>query len=441
MKHWDDPENSKEAREKILELVKEYYLLKTTEDLKSFEEGDRVSYSGRVYDEKEMVSLVSSSLDFWLTAGKYCNEFEKKFSEYFDVKHTLLTNSGSSANLLSFFALTSHELGDRRIKRGDEIITIACTFPSTINPILQYGAVPVFVDVNVNTLNIDESQIESAITDKTKAIIMAHTLGNPFDIKKAKEICDKHNLWLIEDCADALVSKVDNKYVGTFGDIAITSFFVAHFLFTSEGGATYTNNTQLYNIMKSMRGWGRKYECKECKSDCKKRYDQSIDYDCRYIFGEIGFNLKMTEMQASIGLAQLDKLDYFVEKRKENYNYLLDKLQEFDEYFIFPESIENSDVCWFCFPITLKENVPFTRRELTEYLLEKNIDNRLLFAGNAIRQPYFNNLIEGVDYKVVGTLGNTNYIMDNTFFVGNYPQLDNKMLDYIYKVIKEFVKN
>jgi len=430
------------VREEILELVKEYYESKTVEDSKEFEEGDRISYSGRVYDEREMVNLVDSSLTFWLTHGEYCNEFEKRFSEYFNVKHTLSTNSGSSANLLSFFALTSHELGERRIKRGDQVITIACAFPSTINPILQYGAVPVFVDVNINTLNIDESKIESAITDKTKAIIMAHTLGNPFDVKKVKEICDKHNLWLIEDCADALVSKVDNKYVGTFGDIAITSFFVAHFLFCGEGGATYTNNTQLYNIMRSMRGWGRKYECKECKSDCKNRYEQSVkDYDCRYIFGEIGFNLKMTEMQASIGLAQLDKLDSFVEKRKENYNYLLDKLQEFDKYFIFPESIENSDVCWFCFPITLKENVPFTRRELTEHLLEKNIDNRLLFAGNAIRQPYFKYLKEGVDYKVVGGLGNTNYIMDNTFFVGNYPQLDNKMLDYIYKVIKEFVKN
>ena len=378
-----------EDKKQILELVKTYcnHYHKESEE---YNEGDRIAYAGRVYDEEEMVNLVDSALDFWLTSGRYCNQFEKDFSRFLKVKHCLLTNSGSSSNLIAFMTLTSPMLKDRQIKRGDEVITVAAGFPTTISPILQYGAVPVFVDVSIPTYNIDVNQLEAAVSEKTKAVMIAHTLGNPFNLEKVKMFCEKYNLWLIEDNCDALGStymyKGEERLTGTIGDIGTSSFYPPHHMTMGEGGAVYTNNALLYKIALSFRDWGRDCICPSGHDNfCGHRYDGQYGllpqgYDHKYVYSHFGYNLKATEMQAAIGVAQLKKLDSFTERRRNNFNYLKDSLKDLEPYLILPEATENSNPSWFGFLITVKEGV--SRNNLVQYIEKNNIQTRMLFAGN-----------------------------------------------------------
>lgn len=432
-----------EAKQKIFDSVKEYY--KEFHKIKEYKEGDKIGYSGRVYDEKEIINLVDSALDFWLTNGKYTEEFEKKFSEILNVKYCSIVNSGSSANLLAFMTLTSDLLGDRKINRGDEVITVAAGFPTTINPIIQYGAIPVFLDVTIPQYNIDTEQLKKALSKKTKAVMIAHTLGNPFDLKKVKTFCDKHNLWLIEDNCDALGSKYiidgEEKYTGTIGDIGTSSFYPPHHITMGEGGAVYTNNPLLNKIIRSMRDWGRDCICSSgCDNMCGHRFDKQygelpLGYDHKYVYSHFGYNLKATDMQAAVGLAQLDKLKYFTEKRIENFNYLKENLKDLKE-LILPEPCENSIPSWFGFMITVKNN---KKNELIKYLEENNIQTRMLFGGNIIKQPCFDEMRQtNKGYRVIGKLINTNYIMNNTFWIGVYPGMTKEKLDYMIKKIKEF---
>lgn len=399
---------------------------------------DKIHYAGRVFDEKEILNLKQSADEFQLTNGHFIEEFEKKLCNFLDIKYSLFVNSGSSANLLAFMALTSHELGDRRIKRGDEVITVACTFPTTISPILNYGAVPVFCDVDLYTANIRTKDLEKAISEKTKAVFIAHTLGNPFDINIVLEFCKKYNLWLVEDNCDALGSKYLDKYTGTFGHIGTSSFFPAHHICTGQGGATYTNDTQLYKIMKSLRSWGREYKCNICKPDCNKRFKSG--YDCRYSYSSFGYNLEATEMQASIGCAQLDKLESFNMKRHHNWNDLKNKLEEFSDNFLFQKATEGSDPSWFCFLITIREDSKIDRNHLIQYLEKNNIETRCLFAGNILKQKCMSYLQENIDYKVIGDLPITNYMMNNSFFIGCYPGIKNSDINYIYNTIKNYIE-
>lgn len=420
-------------KNKILKQVEKYY-----KEFHQNKKNDKINYAGRVFDEKEIKSLVESSLEFYLTSGKYCEQFENDLKNFLKIKHCLLVNSGSSANLLSFMVLTSPLLKERKINRGDEIITTACCFPTTVSPIIQYGAVPVFVDVELKTLNIDINEMKKALSLKTKAVMIAHTLGNPFNIKEVKKFCDKNNLWLIEDNCDSLGSKYNNQYTGTFGDIGTSSFFPAHHITTGEGGAVYTNNDLLFKIMKSMRDWGRDYKCNKCVSNCNKRYDEN--YDCRYTYSHFGYNLKMTDLQASIGIEQLKKINYFSYIRKINFSYLYNKLFKLYKYFYLPIMYEESDSCWFCFPIIIDENLSFKTIDLIKYLEKNNIETRRLFAGNILKQKCFSDLKKNIDFKVIGDLRNTNYIMKNTFFVGVYPNIKINELYYIYEKINEFIK-
>ena len=439
--------NEKKLKQYILKKVKEYYELvhKPQQEKKFIEAKSKVNYAGRVFDENEMINLVDSALDFWLTYGKYTKEFENRLSKFLDVKYVLSVNSGSSANLLAFFALTSPLLKSRQIKRGDEVITVAAAFPTTIAPIVQYGAVPVFVDMELDTFNIDVNQIEKAITPKTKAIILAHTLGNPFDIEEVKEICNKYNLWLIEDNCDALGSKYENKYTGTWGDIATSSFYPPHHITTGEGGAVYTNNPLLKKIMLSMRDWGRDCWCESgVDNTCGHRFTQQfgklpLGYDHKYVYSHFGFNLKMTEMQAAIGVAQLEKLPEFIKKRQENWQMLYEGLKDIDD-FILVKPQKRSEISWFGFLITLKDGVKFSRNDIVQYLEKHNIQTRNLFAGNIIKHPMFEGLKEGIDYKVVGELKNTDKIMNDSFWVGVYPGMKKEAINYMIKKIKDFLK-
>ena len=439
--------NEKKLKQYILKKVKEYYELvhKPQQEKKFIEAKSKVNYAGRVFDENEMINLVDSALDFWLTYGKYTKGFENRLSKFLDVKYVLSVNSGSSANLLAFFALTSPLLKSRQIKRGDEVITVAAAFPTTIAPIVQYGAVPVFVDMELDTFNIDVNQIEKAITPKTKAIILAHTLGNPFDIEKVKEICNKYNLWLIEDNCDALGSKYENKYTGTWGDIATSSFYPPHHITTGEGGAVYTNNPLLKKIMLSMRDWGRDCWCESgVDNTCGHRFTQQfgklpLGYDHKYVYSHFGFNLKMTEMQAAIGVAQLEKLPEFIKKRQENWQMLYEGLKDIDD-FILVKPQKRSEISWFGFLITLKDGVKFSRNDIVQYLEKHNIQTRNLFAGNIIKHPMFEGLKEGIDYKVVGELKNTDKIMNDSFWVGVYPGMKKEAINYMIKKIKNFLK-
>ena len=434
-------------KKEILEKVKEYYnLVHKPAQTKEFIEGkSRVNYAGRVFDENEMIYLVDSALDFWLTYGKYSKEFEKKLAEFLGVKYALSVNSGSSANLLAFFALTSPLLKDRAIKRGDEVITVAAGFPTTVAPIVQYGAVPVFVDMELETFNIDVNKIEKAITPKTKVIMIAHTLGNPFDIEKVKEICDKYNLWLIEDNCDALGSKYKGKYTGTWGDIGTSSFYPPHHITTGEGGAVYTDNPLLKKIMLSMRDWGRDCWCESgVDNTCGCRFTQKfgklpLGYDHKYVYSHFGFNLKITDMQAAIGVAQLDKLPEFIKKRQENWQKLYDGLKDIEE-FILVKPQKNSEISWFGFLITLKDNVKFNRNDIVKYLEDNNIQTRNLFAGNMVRHPMFESMKEGIDYKIIGELKNTDKIMNDSFWIGVYPGMKSEAIDYMIKKIKEFLQ-
>lgn len=433
-------------RKQILDMVKDYCNIYHKKEYKA---GDRINYSGRVYDADEMVNLVDSALDFWLTTGKYSERFEERFADKLGVKKCFLVNSGSSANLLAFMTLTSDFLGEKKIKRGDEVITVAAGFPTTVAPIIQYGAVPVFVDVAIPSYNIDCTQLENALSDKTKAVMIAHTLGNPFNLKAVKDFCDRHNLWLIEDNCDALGSKytLDGKeyFTGTVGDIGTSSFYPPHHITMGEGGAVYTNDLLLAKIIHSMRDWGRECICPSGTDNfCGHRYDGQFGdlpqgYDHKYVYSHLGYNLKVTDMQAAVGVAQLEKLDRFTEARKKNFKFLRERLDCLKDKIILPEAEVNSDPSWFGFAMTLPENIE--RKKVLQCLEEHKIQTRLLFSGNIIKHPCFNSMREsGKDYRVVGNLVNTDIIMNRTFWVGVYPGMTEEMTEVVVKKIKEAVE-
>jgi len=445
------PVDEKEAREHIKRLVAEYYhKFHEPKQNEAFVAGtSRVNYAGRVYDEKEMVNLADSTLDFWLTAGRYCEAFETRLAEILGVKYALLVNSGSSANLVAFNALTSPLLKDRQVKRGDEVITVAAGFPTTVNPVIQYGAVPVFVDISVEdgTYNIDVSQLEAARSDKTKAVMIAHTLGNPFNLEAVSAFCKKHNLWLIEDNCDALGSTYNGKFTGTFGDIATSSFYPPHHLTMGEGGAVYTSNPLLKRTAESFRDWGRDCWCPSGKDNtCKKRFGWSLGelpkgYDHKYVYSHFGYNLKVTEMQASIGLAQLEKLEAFSERRRQNFRFLRESMSDLSEYFVLPNETQNSDPSWFGFLLTVRQGVKFTRDEIVRHLEDNKIQTRMLFAGNMIRQPMFDQIRGTSAYRVVGDLKETDRVTTNTFWVGVYPGMKKEALEYTAKTIRDFARS
>ena len=435
-----DLEDGAKVRKEIMELTSEY--VEKSHAKKSFIPGKTiVPVSGKVFGKKEVQMLVSSSLDFWLTTGRYNQEFEKQLGNFLGIKFAMTTNSGSSANLLALSSLTSEQLGERSLKPGDEVITVAAGFPTTVNPILQNNLIPVFVDVKIPSYVIDENLIEENITEKTKAIMIAHTLGNAFNIKKIVDIARKHNLWLIEDCCDALGTTYDNKFVGTFGDISTLSFYPAHHITTGEGGAVLTNNLQLKKIIESFRDWGRDCYCAPGQSNtCGKRFDWKLGdlpfgYDHKYTYSHVGYNLKITDMQAAIGLAQLDRLPEFIKKRKENFQFLYEHLSSFEKYLILPNSVENSDSSWFGFPITVRDDVSFSKESLINYLSQKLVDTRPVFAGNLIKQPYFKNKI----FKTGKTLSNTDKIMNQSFWIGVFPGLSTEMLEYVIKQFETFL--
>ena len=434
-------------KNRIINLVKEYCDTYHNQD-KPFKEGDRIPYASRVYDNEEMVNLVDSALEFWLTSGRYTDEFEKKLAEYLKVEYCSLVNSGSSANLNAFMALTSQLLGDRAIRRGDEIITVAAGFPTTVAPIIQYGAIPVFLDVTIPQYNIDTSKLEEALSEKTKAVMIAHTLGNPFDLKSVKEFCDRHNLWLVEDNCDALGSQYiingEEKFTGTIGDIGTSSFYPPHHITMGEGGAVYTNNPLLHKIIRSFRDWGRDCVCPSGMDNlCKHRFDRQygelpLGYDHKYVYSHFGYNLKATDMQAAVGVAQLKKFPYFVERRRHNFERLLNGLQEVYEKLILPVPCENSNPSWFGFLLTCKNGV--CRNEVVQYIEEHGIQTRMLFAGNLIKHPCFDEMRNSEKgYRVIGELKNTDRIMNDTFWVGVYPGMDDEKIDYMIKIIKEAV--
>lgn len=433
-----------EAREEILSLVKEY--CDTYHNKKKYKTGDRIPYASRVYDSAEMVNLVDSALEFWLTSGRYTDEFEDKLAKYLDVKYCSLVNSGSSANLLGFMALTSPLLGERRVMPGDEMITVAAGFPTTVSPAVQYGVVPVFVDVTIPQYNIDTTKLEEALSEKTKVVMIAHTLGNPFDLKEVKSFCDKHNLWLVEDNCDALGSKytLDGKeyFTGTVGDIGTSSFYPPHHMTMGEGGAVYTNNPLLHKCVRSLRDWGRDCVCPSGMDNlCKHRFDKQygelpLGYDHKYVYSHFGYNLKATDMQAAVGCAQLDKFPSFVERRIYNFDRLKNALKGTEDKLILPEVCENSTPSWFGFMITCKEGVD--RNALVQFLEEKGVQTRMLFAGNIIKHPCFDEMRKtGTGYRVVGDLANTDRIMQDTFWVGVYPGMTDEMIDYMAATIIE----
>ena len=443
--------NEAEAREQIKTLVAEYYhdFKEPMESKENFKPGDRVSYASRVYDEKEMQSLTDAMLDFWLTTGRFSKEFEKNFAEWIGVKFAHLVNSGSSANLIAFSVLTAPELGERQIKRGDEVITVACEFPTTITPILQYGAVPVFVDVTIPQYNIDTTQLEAALSSKTKAVMIAHTLGNPFDLKTVKAFCDKHNLWLIEDNCDALGTKYTiygvNKYTVPWGDIGTSSFYPPHHMTMGEGGCVYTDNPLLNRLILSYRDWGRDCICVSGQDNmCGHRWDGQFGllpkgYDHKYTYSHFGYNLKVTDLQAAVGVEQLKKFPGFIERRKHNWAKLRSSLETVQDKIILPVPAENSDPSWFGFLISVKPETGLDRNSVTKYVEEHNIQTRLLFSGNIIRQSCFDE-IRGTDaYRVIGNLENSDYVVNNTFWVGVYPGMTDTMIDYMAKIIKEAV--
>lgn len=428
-----------QIKKEIMSKVQELGQLKYQS--KEFSPGETViPPSGKVLDENELTSMVDASLDGWLTAGRFNEEFERRLAHFLGVKHLLTTNSGSSANLLAFSALTSDQLGDRAIQAGDEVITVAGGFPTTVNPMMMYGVTPVFVDLDLLTHNIDVTQLEDAYSPKVKAIMLAHSLGNPFDLNPILDFCKKYNLWLIEDNCDALGSKHNGQLTGTFGDIGTLSFYPAHHITMGEGGAVFTQNSKLKKIIESFRDWGRDCYCHPGKDNtCGKRFNWQLGklpqgYDHKYTYSHMGFNLKITDMQAACGLAQLDKLESFIQARKDNFNYLKDKLQSCEEFIHLPEPTENSDPSWFGFLITLKENSGINRVDLLKYLDQNKIGTRLLFAGNLTKQPY----MEDRQYRIVGNLDNTDFIMNNSFWIGVYPGLSKEMLDYMVTQIETF---
>jgi CDP-6-deoxy-D-xylo-4-hexulose-3-dehydrase len=428
-------------RQLIFEKVEEFHDLFHTKKL--FVSGEsNLSYAGKIYDKKEMVALTDASLDFWLTSGRFCKQFETEMAEYIGVRYALLTNSGSSANLLAVSALTSPKLGERRLLPGDEVITVAAGFPTTVAPIVQNRLIPVFVDVDLATYNISVDQIEQAITPKTRAIMIAHTMGNPFNLAEVVRIAKKHNLWLIEDNCDALGSRYNGQLTGTFGDIATSSFYPPHHITMGEGGAVYTNDPILKMAMESFRDWGRDCWCPSgCDNTCKKRFGWQLGelpygYDHKYTYSHIGYNLKVTDMQAAIGIEQLKKLPAFIERRIHNFNRLKAGLLDLQDALILPVATPNSDPSWFGFIITVRDGTKHSRNKMTEYLEANKVQTRMLFAGNLIKQPAFH----GVEYRQVGNLANTDKIMHDTFLVGVYPGLTDEMIDYMIEQIKKAVE-
>ena len=435
-----------EAHQEILDKVAEY--CRTYHQKPAFEEGQRIPYASRVYDEQEMVNLVDSALEFWLTSGRYTDEFEQKLAQYLGIRYCSLVNSGSSANLLAFMALTSPLLGERQIRRGDEIITVAAGFPTTVTPMIQYGAVPVVVDVTIPQYNIDVHRLEGALSEKTKAVMLAHTLGNPFDLKSVKEFCDRHGLWLVEDNCDALGSRYtmggEEKFTGTVGDLGTSSFYPPHHMTMGEGGAVYTDNPLLHKIVRSLRDWGRDCICPSGKDNlCGHRFDRQygqlpLGYDHKYVYSHFGYNLKATDMQAAIGCAQLEKFPGFAKKRRHNFSYLYRALEETQEKLILPEACPNSDPSWFGFLITCKEGTD--RTKLVQAIEEKGVQTRMLFAGNLTKHPCFDQMREsGAGYRIAGNLDVTDRIMKDSFWVGVYPGMTDEMLSYMAKAIREAI--
>lgn len=436
--------NEQDARAKILEEVKEY--AEKFHAVKPYEEGDRIPYARRVYGNEEMVNLVDSALEFWLTSGRYTDQFEKQLGEYLGVKFVSLVNSGSSANLGAFMALTSPLLKERQVRRGDEVITVAAGFPTTIAPVIQYGAVPVFVDVTIPQYNIDVTKLEAALSPKTKAVMIAHTLGNPFDLKAVKEFCTKNNLWLIEDNCDALGSRYtidgEEKFTGTIGDIGTSSFYPPHHMTMGEGGAIYTNNALLNKCIRSMRDWGRDCVCPSGHDNfCGHRFDGQYGelpagYDHKYVYSHFGYNLKATDLQAAVGCAQLVKFPSFVERRRHNFDRLWEGLKDCQDKLILPEAAPNSRPSWFGFMMTVKEGVD--RVKVVRYIEDHGVQTRNLFAGNITKHPCFDEMrATGEGYRVVGDLTNTDRIMNDTFWIGVYPGMTDEMIDFMIKTIKE----
>ena len=437
-------------RKEAIEAAIKYYEFKHKKTT-GFSPGDRIGYAGRVFDEKEIAALIDASLDFWLTSGRYADKFEKDFAKLLGIKYCSLTNSGSSANLLAFMALTSPKLGDRRIRKGDEVITVAAAFPTTVAPIIQYGAVPVFLDITLPGYNIDCSLLESALSEKTKAVMLAHTLGNPFDVQTVRDFCDSHNLWLVEDNCDALGSKYlyngEWKYTGTIGHIGTSSFYPPHHITMGEGGAVYTDDPQLKRLVESFRDWGRDCWCPSGHDNtCRRRLDQQfgelpVGYDHKYVYSHFGYNLKVTDMQAAIGCAQLDKLPAFIEARKKNWGLLRDGLEDLADRFKLPEATSNSEPSWFGFLLTVTENAGFTRDEVVAHLENNGIQTRMLFAGNLIKHPCFDEMRKnGEGYRIAGELKNTDRIMRDSFWVGVYPGMTNEMTAFIAERIKAFAE-
>lgn len=430
-----------EIKNKIHALIEEYHKEMFKE--KAFVAGESsVPVSGKVFDHKEMQYIADAGMDAWFTTGRFNTEFEKKLAKYINVKSVLTVNSGSSANLVAFSALTAHELGERAIKPGDEVITVAASFPTTVNPMLQYGAIPVFLDINIPAYEMDVTYLEKAISPKTKAVMLAHTLGNTFDLAAVRAFCDKYNLWLIEDCCDALGARYNGKHVGTFGDIGTLSFYPAHHITMGEGGAVFTSNAKLKKIMESFRDWGRDCWCETGKDNtCGKRFTQQLGnlpsgYDHKYTYSRQGFNLKITDMQAALGLAQLEKLDSFVETRRHNFRMLTEVLAKHTNKIVLPEATPNSEPSWFGYLITVKKDAGITRDELTQKLNDKKINTRLLFAGDIRKQPYFTDYV----YRVVGDLPNTEIVMNDTFWIGVTPMINDKMIAYMGKCFDEILK-
>lgn len=435
------PPTAAEIRKQISSLVSDYY---------DAVFGDRefiagvtpVPVAGRVFNANEMNLLVASGLDFWLTAGPYACEFEKKFAHFFGLRHAVLVNSGSSANLLAVSALTSPLLGEKRLKPGDEVLTVAAGFPTTVNAIIQNRLIPVFLDVTLPTYNVDVNQLEGAFSEKTRAVVLAHTLGNPFDLKTVKEFCDRHSLWLIEDCCDALGATFEHQQVGSFGEMSTASFYPAHHITMGEGGAIVTGNSQLKSILESFRDWGRDCWCPPGSDNtCGKRYDWDFPnipegYDHKYVYSHIGYNLKATDMQAAVGLAQMEKLESFIGTRRSNFDILYKGLKDLENYLIMPEATQGSYPSWFGFPLALRKETPFSRKALLQFLQEKKIGSRLLFGGNLTRQPAYKDVI----YRIATSLENTDFVMSQVFWLGVYPGLNRPMLNYVIETMHSFFK-
>jgi CDP-6-deoxy-D-xylo-4-hexulose-3-dehydrase len=438
------PESSSRASElraQVLELTRQYYAEAFPD--RDFVRGESpVPVSGRVFDDADLVSLVDASLDFWLTTGRFADAFERRFAKVFGRRHCILVNSGSSANLAAFSALTSPKLGSRRVKPGDEVITVAAGFPTTVNPIIQQRAVPVFLDVHVPTYNVDVTHLEDALSDRTRAVMIAHTLGNPFDLATVAAFCEEHDLWLVEDCCDAVGATYGGRHVGSFGDLATTSFYPAHHITMGEGGAVITNRGKLKVLVESFRDWGRDCWCEPGKENtCGKRFDQQFGdlphgYDHKYVYSHIGFNLQLTDMQAAVGLAQLDKLDGFIATRRANFQLLQEGLAPLEEYLILPEATPHSEPSWFGFPLAIRPDAPLDRNKLIKGLEGRGIATRLLFAGNLLRQPAYRN----IEHRVVGELTNSDFVMNNALWLGVFPGLGEPQIDYIVEVLHDLLQ-